>query len=248
MSSPAPGSASGLDGVAAGSTGSAWAVGSTGNGLGSVQTLNLRWNGTAWSQPASPNPLGSPLFGVAAISANSAWAVGCAGCEGGPNKVLIERWNGSAWVQVPSPAPAGSYLYGVAATSAGNAWAVGYTSASTGMKTLIMRWNGTGWTQVPSPTPSWWRRVLRRVGGLGRQRLGGRLRQQVQPDPDRAVEWQDLDARIQPGPCGQHPNRRGRRLGRNCVGGGQRRRRPDLDRAVERHQVDDGVQPEPPRR
>ena len=105
MSSPAPGSASGLDGVAAGSTGSAWAVGSTGNGLGSVQTLNLRWNGTAWSQPASPNPLGSPLFGVAAISANGAWAVGCAGCEGGPNKVLIERWNGSAWVQVTSPAP-----------------------------------------------------------------------------------------------------------------------------------------------
>ena len=64
--------------MAAASASSAWAVGSTGNRLGSVQTLNLRWNGTVWRKVASPNPGGSPLAGVAAVSAGSAWAVGCA--------------------------------------------------------------------------------------------------------------------------------------------------------------------------
>jgi len=133
-----------LFGVAATSATNAWAVG-TGSG---AKTLILRWNGTSWTQVASPSPgSGGSLARVAATSASNAWAVGTAG-----GKALILRWNGTAWKQVPSPSPAGgAALAGVAATSATNAWAVGSSGTGT---TLIERWNGKTWMQVPSPTPS----------------------------------------------------------------------------------------------
>src|SRR5215469_8822014 len=96
-----------LSSVAATSATNAWAVGSTGSGI-----LTVRWNGTAWTQVASPAPAGSSLSGVAATSATNAWAVGSTGS----GKTLIVRWNGTAWTQVPSPSPGtAAGLYGVAA-------------------------------------------------------------------------------------------------------------------------------------
>jgi hypothetical protein len=55
VSSPSPGSDATLEGVAASSAGSAWAVGSTISGS-SDNTLIERWNGTAWTRVPSPNP------------------------------------------------------------------------------------------------------------------------------------------------------------------------------------------------
>jgi len=134
-----------LNGVAATSARSAWAVGFTGSNL-SPHTLIVRWNGKLWKRVPSPSPAGSVLSGVAATSAGSAWAVGSTGS----GKTLILRWNGTTWKRVPSPSPgAGAGLSGVAATSAGSAWAVGFT----GSKALILRWNGTAWKRVPSPSP-----------------------------------------------------------------------------------------------
>jgi len=149
-----------LWGVAAASSSSAWAVGHYFNGTKN-QTLIEHWNGTAWTQQASPNPAGSAhenaLVGVAATSPTNAWAVGHY-FNGTKNQTLIEHWNGTVWTQQASPNPEGSadenVLLGVAATSATNAWAVGYhVSSSTGYHTLIAHWNGTAWKRVPSPTP-----------------------------------------------------------------------------------------------
>jgi hypothetical protein len=150
--------------VAAASAGDAWAVGqSSRNPAGHVfHTLAEHWNGTAWTQAATPNPGTGDnyLASVAATSAGDAWAVG--GYDTGPGttlQALAAHWNGTAWTQVPTPNPGGgaptyNYLNAVAATSGGDAWAVGsYSASAGGSMTLIEHWNGTAWTQVPSPSP-----------------------------------------------------------------------------------------------
>jgi hypothetical protein len=139
-----------LNGVAAVSARSAWAVGDSTNCVcGPGVSLILRWNGTSWKRVPSPTPGGgTTLFGVAAVSARRAWAVGLTGQGTSLTKTLILGWNGTAWKKVPSPAPrASSGLFGVAATSAGRAWAVGSTTNSSrkSSRTLILRWNGRAW-------------------------------------------------------------------------------------------------------
>ncbi len=162
VASPNPGGSANnnsLYGVAVVSATNAWAVGDYSNGT-TERTLILHWNGTSWTQVASPDPDASSNFflrGVAAPSASRAWAVGYS--NGTTQQTLILSWNGSGWTQVPSPNPGGSggtstnYLSSVAATSASNAWAVG-SSGGSGTGTLVLRWNGTSWAQVPSPNGS----------------------------------------------------------------------------------------------
>src|ERR1022692_1830765 len=129
-----------LSGVAATSASNAWAVGSYSNdAAGVVQTIILRWNGTAWKHVRSPDPGGSSTFnvldGVAATSASNAWAVG-EYFHGTTDQTLVLHWNGTAWKRVRSPDPGGSStvneLAAVAATSPGNIWAVGGYSTAIG--------------------------------------------------------------------------------------------------------------------
>jgi hypothetical protein len=165
--SPSPGKdLNRLDGVAATSATNAWAVGyysqhSDPGAEGHARTLIEHWNGTAWTQVPSPNPVTGYnkdlLTAVAASSATNAWAVGD-DTQGMTAQTLILHWNGTAWTQVPSPNAnsLSSNLLGVAAISPTNAWAVGghsKTGEGDTNKTLIEHWNGTAWTQVPSPSP-----------------------------------------------------------------------------------------------
>jgi hypothetical protein len=90
-----------LQGVAAVSTASAWAVGY--NNAHGNKTLILRLTGTTWTRVPSPSPaggcIGAVLCRVAATPA-SAWAVGGYACA---PRTLTLRWNGTTWKQVPSP-------------------------------------------------------------------------------------------------------------------------------------------------
>jgi hypothetical protein len=109
---------------------------------GRFQNLIGHWNGTAWKQVPSPNPLReNGLSGVAATSAANAWAVGGA---------VILHWNGTRWRQVRNPASTGGRLSAVASTSRTNAWAVGGSFNGVKESTLIERWNGTTWKRVPT--------------------------------------------------------------------------------------------------
>jgi hypothetical protein len=142
--SPSPGyGGTYLNGVAATSARSAWAVGSIyGCGCGSDGPTILHWNGKVWKSVHAPNPLGGAgLSAVAAISARSAFAVG-----GYPQKAhypdldsLILHWNGKTWKQVASPSQAKRFnnLGGIAVVSARFGLAVGGT--------LSLRWNGKAW-------------------------------------------------------------------------------------------------------
>ena len=62
-----------LSRVSAVSASDAWAVGSTGT---SDQPLIMHWDGSHWSQAASPNVPTSELSGVSMVSAADGWAVG----------------------------------------------------------------------------------------------------------------------------------------------------------------------------
>src|SRR5262249_38482127 len=96
VSSPYPGAACNyLTAVRALSPPDAWAVGqSCPFAINTCHSLILHWNGTAWSQMASPNP-GSdgfdPLTGVSADSATDAWAAGlyCTTSSCGIRKTLF---------------------------------------------------------------------------------------------------------------------------------------------------------------
>jgi hypothetical protein len=95
---PNPGASNGstLLGVTALSSSDAWAVGAyTGSNLVG-NTLVLHWNGSGWTQIASPTPPGgAQLNSVSALSRSRAWAVGYTDT----GTTLILRWNGRSWTR-----------------------------------------------------------------------------------------------------------------------------------------------------
>ena len=141
----------------------AWAVGYA-NGSSGVNgaprsALALRWNGTAWSVVATPQPGTNirQLYGVKAVSATDAWSVGWYYDTSLHGEALILHWNGTAWSEVtaPDPGTSGNTLESVAGTAANDLWAVGYYSNSgePGVLAhpLAVHYNGTGWVQTPLP-------------------------------------------------------------------------------------------------
>lgn len=151
VSSPNPGTSyNSLNGVAAISAKNVWAVGSYGNGNGSL-TLIEHWNGIHWKVVPSPNVNNSvtdSLSGVTAIAANNVWAVGSYNDVSNNQLTLIEHWNGSTWSIVSSPnvASVGNGLSSISAISATDIWAVGTLSGNSGVQTLFEHWDGTNWS------------------------------------------------------------------------------------------------------
>jgi hypothetical protein len=145
-----------LNGVAAVSNSSAWAVGYAGSNR-SPKVLMLHWSGRAWSRVTRPGVLTTTgeLSAITVVSAKSAWVVGYTGLVGtGKNHSLLLHWNGSTWSQVTSPAPVtGGNLSAVTAT-AKSGWAVGYVNTDPSAplccagSPLVFRWNGTKWSRL----------------------------------------------------------------------------------------------------
>jgi hypothetical protein len=137
----------------------AWAVGSengrAGTGVG-AKVLIDHWDGTSWSQVATP-PTPQSTASLAAVSASSAtdaWAVGRDQLNRSNFQPLGLHWDGTAWSVSPSLATAlsGQLGVGVADISPTDAYAIGghLGSAHTG---LLAHWDGTSWTQVTVPQP-----------------------------------------------------------------------------------------------
>jgi RHS repeat-associated protein len=103
VSSPVPAgaTASQLLGVSCVSTSLCHAVGSY-TESGTVKTLAITWNGTAWSVTASPNPAGSSetkLASISCVSTTSCSALGSSNDGGSQSFPLAMAWNGTAWSQ-----------------------------------------------------------------------------------------------------------------------------------------------------
>jgi hypothetical protein len=155
-----------FDGVSCPSTTNCIAVGNTMAAPGHNNTLAQRWDGTAWSVVASPNPTGatiSQLAGVSCTSATNCVAVGryttstaANAADAGPFKTLVEQWNGTTWTIVASPNPAGATfarLDRVSCTAVNNCMAIGVASTKVAGtdNPIAARWNGTTWSLVAIP-------------------------------------------------------------------------------------------------
>jgi hypothetical protein len=160
VSAPPTGQNANLQGVSAVSDSDAWAVGSThgaaNTGIGSKVLID-NWNGTAWSQVATPATPGNTatLVAVSASSATDAWAVGHTQVNKSGFAPLALHGNGTAWSVSPSAATAlaGQIADGVADIGPTDAYAIGggLGSAHSG---LVAQWNGTTWTRVTVPPPN----------------------------------------------------------------------------------------------
>jgi hypothetical protein len=159
VTAPPTGVNASFTGVSSTSDSGAWAVGSENaelNGVG-AKVLIDHWNGTAWSQVATPATPGNTasLAGVSASSTTDAWAIGRTQVNREDFAPLALHWNGTAWSVSPSAATAlaGQIGAGVADISPADAYAIGggLGSASTG---LVAQWNGTTWTRLTVPQPS----------------------------------------------------------------------------------------------
>ena len=132
-----------LNGVSCASATSCMAVGVSYGATGPGGTLVERWNGSSWSNVASPNPAGSGdayLNGVRCASATNCVAVGAYAAAS--DSTLVQRWNGSSWAVVASPNPAGStgsYLNAVSCAPATSCKAVGDWHGSAPSRTLVER-------------------------------------------------------------------------------------------------------------
>jgi hypothetical protein len=119
----------------------AWAVGVNASGTSEVATA-LHWNGTAWTQVATPVSTVNQLS-INAISGSSAsdiWAAGQTVTAGYHNRQftsVLMHYNGSAWTQVAVPDNSG--LLDVAALSPTDAWALAADGS-------VLNWNGSAWT------------------------------------------------------------------------------------------------------
>jgi hypothetical protein len=146
-----------LQGVAAISATSAWAVGRDGG-----TALIEHWDGARWS--VSPNPdlnsdkSGGALFGVVAVSPADVWAVG-ENSVAAKDSCLIEHWDGASWRTVACPVPADEHkarLLAVTEVSPRDLWAVGYYTTGDDplaqtAHSLVEHFDGVGWSRIPSP-------------------------------------------------------------------------------------------------
>ena len=95
----------------------------------------LHWNGSSWSQVASP--VTQTLTAVSIAGPGNAWAAG----EDG----IIIHWNGQSWSPVSSPVT--ETLTDIAMISPSDGWAGSYG--------VILHWDGATWSDAGSPSPLW---------------------------------------------------------------------------------------------
>jgi hypothetical protein len=173
-----PGAAT-LSGVALGTDGSAWAVG-TSTQRGASRAVLLRRVGGTWRRPDPRALRGDAGLTSAAVTPNgTVWVAGWRRTANGRLRPLIARRVGKGWQRVPPPADgAGSAVVtGLAFRGASNGWATGYLVAAGASRHVptLHRWNGTEWRAVDLPWAADASAVLRSVAadGAGRVWLAG---------------------------------------------------------------------------
>lgn len=76
------------------------------------ETLIVRWNGTAWSLQASPNPIGSGASVLQGVVCANAESTSCSAVgdwvDEGQNVTLAEQWSGKTWSLESTPNPVGA--------------------------------------------------------------------------------------------------------------------------------------------
>jgi hypothetical protein len=139
-----------LEGVAAVSRRTVWAVGARWTPDGMVG-YSERWNGRAWRETVLPGPAYHTFTDVSASSTRDVWVLADTHGQG----QLFKHWDGRVWAEV-APAtlpghPGYTVLRDVSAVSRNNAWAVGFHTQNYPYESVVQRWDGSRWSRVPTP-------------------------------------------------------------------------------------------------
>ena len=99
--------------------------------------LIQHWNGTGWTQVASPG--GDALKAVAALSSSDVWALGVP-----MSRPFAQRWDGSAWQPVAMSRPVHwpGLTADISAPAAIDVWAL--------VGRAVEHWDGSAWSLVPA--------------------------------------------------------------------------------------------------
>ena len=134
------------------------AVGGYSNGSAD-QALALVWNGAAWSQVATPDPVGPAdtkrLEGVSCVSSSWCVAVGWY-VIGVYTQEFVLLWDGTSWTQMDTSNIGGTLdddFKSISCVSTISCMAVGETNLGAAVGTLTAVWDGNAWTEVLSPDP-----------------------------------------------------------------------------------------------
>jgi hypothetical protein len=153
LSTPNPGVADYLTGIAATSATDVWAVGYEWITHFVELPLLLHYNGTTWKQFNTSQFQFGQVSSVFARAADDVWAVGWTGQV--PNvKALALHWNGTAWKRIAFPTEAGGWiaLKSVSGVAGNDVWAVGSYQFSDinglSLKARSYHWNGSRWAPV----------------------------------------------------------------------------------------------------
>ena len=150
----APSGSNRLFGIAALSAKNIWAVGWSDQGGGTINTLLLHWNGTAWHPASSPpNPFNeNELQAVARVPGTTDLLAVGSGYSSAWHSLFLHMHNGT-WTQETSEDQGYNGFRAVAATSMTNAWALGVDQSVNPSLTLGEQWNGSSWTLQTTPNP-----------------------------------------------------------------------------------------------
>ena len=155
-----------LLGVAAVTSGQAWAVGGVGEPDAPSTVAIQRWDGSAWSVVEAPSP-GSFINELRAVDASGpseVWAVGRTS-SGFGEAPLVLHYDGETWAEFELPEGIDGVLNDVAVISPTDVWAVGSVGdpAASLERALVLHWDGVAWAEVE---------VRRAIGG-GKAALTG---------------------------------------------------------------------------
>jgi hypothetical protein len=183
------GSAGDLSGITVVNARDAYAVGYSGNPLGTTHTLLLHWNGAAWSTVTSPAPVSGGALTAVTASSKGGWAVGYYAT--GPSALdywsLAFRLNGATWSRVSSKTNDVTFT-GVATTSAGTSWA---TANEVAMITGgLAKWSGSRWSWIHSfPVQGMYHALNGIAAGPGGRAFAVGANGNVPLTPALSMEW-----------------------------------------------------------
>jgi hypothetical protein len=141
----------GFFGMSAGSSSSAWAVGTTIDPQsGRAKALVEHWNGQRWHQApiVSPSLSYNVLYGVSVVAPGNAWAVGEFDDDTFQYRTLVEHLSGGSWHQVRPPGlgRAGA-LSSVSGDGPDDVWMVGWLVSGS----VLEHWDGQSWSRFRGP-------------------------------------------------------------------------------------------------
>ena len=139
-----------IEGIAAVSADTAWAVGDARTPSGRPDPLIKKWNGSQWNR--DPVSGSFYLHDVDVGASGPVWAVGEGSSGTTLSSVALRRTASGEWRRsaIRNPSPTLSAINDVSALSKNHAWASGTYWDSAGQhRVLIEHWNGRGWKVAP---------------------------------------------------------------------------------------------------